>query len=48
MNTTRLRQVRRLFALPGVPCHVVRHNCRAWVRSLRLLTAAGHEAPVVQ
>ena len=46
MNTTRLRQVRRLFVLPGVPRHVVRHNCLAWVKSVRLLASTGHKLPV--
>ena len=37
MNTQRLRQVRELFDIEGVPRHVVRHNMRAWVQSVRHL-----------
>lgn len=37
MNTTRLKQVRRLFDHEGVPRHIVRHNMRSWVRNLRNL-----------
>lgn len=37
MNATRLRQVRRLFCHPDAPKSVARHNCRAWVRSVREL-----------
>lgn len=38
MNTTRLRQVRKAFPLlPGVPACTIRHNRRAWVRSVRAL-----------
>ncbi len=38
MNTSRLRQVRRAFPhLPSVPASTIRHNRRAWVRSVREL-----------
>ncbi len=37
MKTEHLRRVRRLFCVPGVPESVARHNCRAWVASVRLL-----------
>lgn len=37
MNTTRLKQVRRLFDHEGVPRHIVRHNMRSWVRQVRQL-----------
>jgi hypothetical protein len=37
MNVIYLRQARRLFDNPGVPRGVVRHNIRAWVRSVRML-----------
>ena len=37
MNTTRLVQARRLFTNDMTPRHTVRHNIRAWVRSVRLL-----------
>lgn len=37
MNATRLRQARRLFNNPLAPDDTVRHNIRAWVRSLRHL-----------
>ena len=37
MNVTYLRRVRRLFNNPDVPRHVVRHNCRQWVKSVRHL-----------
>ena len=37
MNTTRLKQARRLFDFPGVPRHIVRHNMRSWVRQVRQL-----------
>jgi hypothetical protein len=37
MNTHYLRRARRLFDHEGVPRHVVRHNMRAWVRSVRHL-----------
>lgn len=37
MNTTRLKQARRLFARPGVPQSTARHNIRAWTRSVRQL-----------
>jgi len=42
MKTARLRQVRTLFAHPDVPVHIVRHNMRAWVRSVRMLGAKWH------
>jgi hypothetical protein len=38
MNTTRLRQVRRAFPhIPSVPASTIRHNRRAWIRSIREL-----------
>lgn len=37
MNTTRLRQARRLFQHDAVPARTARHNIRQWARSLRLL-----------
>ena len=37
MNTTRLRQVRRLFANDLTPTQTQRHNMRNWVRSVRML-----------
>lgn len=37
MNTKVLKRVREMFDVPGVPVHVVRHNCRSWVRSVRFL-----------
>lgn len=37
MNTAHLKRVRRLFDRPDIPRHIVRHNCRAWVRSVRQL-----------
>lgn len=54
MNTKMLTHVRRLFCVEGVERHIVRHNCRAWIRSVRLLgdrwvyakTFATHELKV--
>lgn len=37
MNAHMLRRVRRLFPSDSAPPHVVRHNRRAWVRSVRYL-----------
>jgi hypothetical protein len=38
MNATRLRQVRRAFPhIPSVPASTIRHNRRAWIRSIREL-----------
>lgn len=37
MNTTHLVRVRRIFSAEHAPRHVVRHNMRAWVRSVRHL-----------
>ena len=37
MNTTRLKQARRLFVHQGVELSTARHNIRQWARSLRLL-----------
>lgn len=37
MNTTRLRQARRLFVHPLAPLSVQRHNIRQWVRQVRAL-----------
>jgi len=40
MNTTRLRQARRLFMHEHVPRSTARHNMRTWVRSVRRLGSA--------
>ena len=37
MNTTRLRQVRALYRNDLAPRSTVRHNIRAWTRSVRML-----------
>lgn len=37
MNTTRLRQARRLFFHDMVPARTARHNARQWARSIRNL-----------
>lgn len=37
MDTTRLRQARRLFCNDMAPRHTQRHNMRAWLRSVREL-----------
>lgn len=37
MNTTRLKQARRLFFHDMAPVGVSRHNARQWARSLRRL-----------
>jgi len=37
VDTTRLKQARRLFARPGVPQSTARHNIRSWARSIRQL-----------
>lgn len=37
MNTTRLKQARRLFVHQDVDASTARHNIRAWVRSLEFL-----------
>lgn len=37
MNTTRLRQGRRLFCNDLTPVKVQRHNLRQWVKSIRSL-----------
>ena len=37
MNTTRLKQARRLFVHQDVDASIARHNIRAWVRSLDFL-----------
>jgi hypothetical protein len=37
MNTQALKQVRSMFCVEGVPSSVQRHNCRAWVKSIRFL-----------
>lgn len=37
MNTSMLRRVRRHFPDGSAPANVVRHNRRAWVRSVRFL-----------
>jgi hypothetical protein len=44
MNTTRLRQARALFRNDIAPTTTVRHNMRAWVRSVRLLGDRWHLA----
>lgn len=40
MNTSRLRQARRLFDRPDISRKTVRHNIRAWTRSVRMLGTA--------
>jgi hypothetical protein len=37
MNTKMLKLARHHFDRPDIPRSVVRHNCRAWARSIRLL-----------
>lgn len=37
MNTTRLRQAKRLFFHPDVPRNLARHNAKQWARMVRLL-----------
>jgi hypothetical protein len=37
MNTTQLTRCRRLFGNDLAPRHVIRHNQRQWVRSIRQL-----------
>jgi hypothetical protein len=37
MNTVMLKRARRNFDRPGIPRHTVRHNIRAWARSIRHL-----------
>ena len=37
MNTTRLKQARRLFVHQDVEQSTARHNIRAWVKSLAFL-----------
>lgn len=37
MNTTRLKQARRLFTNDLTPRHTIRHNMRQWVRAVRRL-----------
>ena len=41
MNTTRLKQARRLFVHQDVDASTARHNIRQWIRSLSFLR---HEA----
>jgi hypothetical protein len=37
MNTTRLKQARRLYVHQDVDMSTARHNIRQWVRSVRML-----------
>lgn len=37
MNTVMLKRVRRAYPSHCAPANVVRHNRRAWVRSIRYL-----------
>ena len=37
MNTKMLKLVRQNFDRPEIPRDLVRHNCRAWIRSIRSL-----------
>lgn len=37
MNTQMLQRARRNFDRPDIERHLVRHNIRAWVRSVRIL-----------
>jgi hypothetical protein len=37
MNTTFLKLARKYFDRPYIPRHIVRHNCRQYVRSIRFL-----------
>lgn len=37
MNITFLKLARKHFDRPDIPRHIVRHNCRAWAKSLRHL-----------
>jgi hypothetical protein len=37
MNTTRLKQARRLYVHQDVDMSTARHNIRQWVRSVRFL-----------
>lgn len=46
MNTTRLKQARRLFQHDGVPMQQARHNMRQWARSVRMLGPRWRAVPV--
>jgi hypothetical protein len=46
MNTTRLKQARRLFQHDLAPAPVVRHNIRQWARSVRLLGPRWRAVPL--
>jgi hypothetical protein len=37
MNTAFLTRVRGLYCVAGVPVSTQRHNCRQWVKSIRIL-----------
>ena len=37
MNTTRLKQARRLFVHQDVDASTARHNMRQWAKALRML-----------
>jgi len=37
MNTVFLTRVRTLYCVAGVPVSTERHNCRQWVKSIRIL-----------
>lgn len=39
MNTKMLKLARHHFDRPEIPRSTVRHNCRAWARSIRQLGA---------
>lgn len=45
MNITRLTQVRKLFMQDMAPRSTVRHNMRAWVKSIRFLGNNWHLSP---
>jgi hypothetical protein len=37
MNTKYLTQVRSLYCVAGVPVSTQRHNCRQWIKTIRIL-----------
>lgn len=37
MKTNLLKKLRKMYCHPDAPRSVARHNCRAWVRSVRYL-----------
>ena len=37
MNTAFLTRVRTMYYVAGVPVSTQRHNCRQWVKSIRIL-----------